>query len=460
MLVKNSYLILDNIPKKSMIPTKLCILNLDLKKSQKDEISSFINKYPETEFWLVTNNSSREIVKLAQEVGITNIIDAPIDIEFVDKYLENDIQIVCKHAPIDNSLSCKVVIVDDNIMNIKLLEEILSDFTNLDICSYQKPELILDELESQKFDLFLVDVLMPNMSGFELAEKIKISKINSSTPIVFISAMSDTENKLNGYNLGAYSYIEKPYNVEVVKSQIYNLLKNIDSNKLEESLKDSFVAMLTHDLKSPINAEIRALELLMGHKFGEISNCQNEVIGGVLNSAKYMKQITDQILSHYKLKNGKIELKKERCCLETLVKEAVEEMRFLFEEKSQKVKFKCKVKNTDTCVDTIEIKRVLINLLSNAIEYSPTDSKISIELSKSHNFYVLKVKDSGYGVDVDNKDTVFNEYMSMAKKYKKIGFGLGLNICKLIISAHGGSIEMDSKPQKGTVVKFTLPVEE
>lgn len=375
----------------------------------------------------------------------------------INNSTKNDLFIQKEHAFFDKTISGVIGIVDDNMMNITLLEEILSEFPNFEIHSYQKPELLLKELNQIDFDLFLLDILMPTMTGFELTEKIKLNQYNETTPIVFISALSDTEQKLSAYNLGAYSYIEKPYDINLVKTQIYNLIKNINEQKIEEKTKDNFVAMLTHDLKSPINAEIQALELLIRKSFGQISETQNEVLGGILNSAKYMKQITDKILCHYKQKNGTLELKKENYPLNILITESINEMDFLFKEKNQKIIFNNNTQTSNTFIDTIEIKRVLTNILSNAIEYSPQNGEINVELDNNKDFFVIKIKDSGYGVDMGICSNIFDEYMSLAKEQKRIGFGLGLHICKIIIEAHNGIIKMFSEKGKGTTIEFSIP---
>ena len=116
------------------------------------------------------------------------------------------------------------MIVDDNQFNIELLEETLKSL-NLNLLSFQKPKEAAKIIDLEKFDLFLLDVMMPELSGFDLAEMIKKTRLNCDTPIVFISALADVEHKVKGFNLGSYAYIEKPFNIKVVKSQILNLLK-------------------------------------------------------------------------------------------------------------------------------------------------------------------------------------------------------------------------------------------
>ncbi len=457
MLFTTNYLILDELPDNNEIKHPLCILKINLATDNINKLSNLINNNPNTEFWLATNNSSKKIIDKANELGIKNIINLPIDENLINKFF-NKITPQNNHSQIsDIDLSeSKVAIVDDNDMNIKLLTEILSDL-NIKIYSYNSPEEAIKNIETEKFDLFMLDILMPNISGFDLAKRIKKTELNSTTPIVFVSAMVDIESKLNGYELGAYSYIEKPYNIELVKTQVYNILKKQLHTKTINTQKENFVAMLTHDLKSPINAEINALELLIQKKFGEISDCQHEIIGSVLNSVKYMKHITDQILSFYKCKNSYIKLNLENTIFEEIVHESISSMKFLIEEKKQKVHLKSTLHKKQINIDVIEIKRLICNLLSNAIEYTPEGSEIWIDLKQDKSSFIFSIKDSGYGIAPENLANIFDEYMSLAKKQKRVGFGLGLNICKKIVEAHGGNINIESELGKGTTITFAIP---
>ena len=457
MLFTTNYIILDEIPANNEIKHPLCILKINFSTDNINKLSNLINNNPNTEFWLATNNPSKKIIDKANKLGIKNIINLPIDENLINKFF-NKITPQNNHSQIsDIDLSeSKVAIVDDNDMNIKLLTEILSDL-NIKIYSYNSPEEAIKNIETEKFDLFMLDILMPNISGFDLAKRIKKTELNSTTPIVFVSAMVDIESKLNGYELGAYSYIEKPYNIELVKTQVYNILKKQLHTKTINTQKENFVAMLTHDLKSPINAEINALELLIQKKFGEISDCQHEIIGSVLNSAKYMKHITDQILSFYKCNQSYVKLNKEEAVFEEIVSKSVLAMKFLYEEKHQQIHIENQLGKKKILIDVIEINRVINNLISNAVEYSPENSVINITLSEKGNYFVFKIKDSGYGIDIENLETVFDEYMSLAKKQKRVGFGLGLNICKTIVEAHKGKISIDSEVGKGTTISFSIP---
>ncbi len=456
MFTEDDYLILEK-PVSKRLSQKLCIINFDLPAFY-TETKDMISQNKDTVFWCATNDFSKKYIETASKLGIQNIVQFPIKAEVIKNFFEEknqhtDIEFFNNYAPLKNS---RILIIDDNELNIILLKETLSDL-GIFIDSYMSPLEALNEISDVKYDLCLLDILMPEMSGFELAEKIKKTELNSHTPIIFISAVSGDESVLNGYNMGAYSYIEKPFSPKIVKAQIYNILKAGEQKKEQSKNNDSFIASLTHDLKSPINAEILAIKyLLENKKNGGFS--ESEILSELLNSAKYMKLITDKILCHYKQKNSNINLTKENISFAEVVLSSIEEMRYLAQDKNIDIHLDNSAQNTAIYLDKLEIKRVLNNLLSNAIEYSKPNSHIDIRIKTFDNILTCEVEDYGLGIDLKNYESVFDEYMTLSKEQKKVGFGLGLNICKKIINAHNGDINIKSKPNKGTKITFSLPL--
>ena len=274
---------------------------------------------------------------------------------------------------------------------------------------------------------------------------------------MFISALSDPENKILGFNLGSCAYIEKPFNVNVVRSQIYNSLK---TKRLQDALldkKETFLAMVTHDLKSPVNAEICALELLLNNQKSSLDDFQNEIIGDILGAAKYMKNLVENILQKYRSDNGKQVLHKTLFSLEMLTIQCVEEVKYLLQDKNLDIEIKSSLKNIETYIDCLEIKRVINNLLINAIEYSNKNSKILVNLYEEDNNLCFSITNSGIGINLENPNLIFEKCESLAQKQKSIGTGLGLYISKKIIDAHGGKIFVKSLPDENTTFTFTLP---
>ena len=149
---------------------------------------------------------------------------------------------------------------------------------------------------------------------------------------------------------------------------------------------------------------------------------------------------------------------KENISFAEVVLSSIEEMRYLAQDKNIDIHLDNSAQNTAIYLDKLEIKRVLNNLLSNAIEYSKPNSHIDIRIKTFDNILTCEVEDYGLGIDLKNYESVFDEYMTLSKEQKKVGFGLGLNICKKIINAHNGDINIKSTPNKGTKITFSLPL--
>jgi signal transduction histidine kinase len=206
-----------------------------------------------------------------------------------------------------------------------------------------------------------------------------------------------------------------------------------------------FLAMVVHDLKSPISAEILALNQLLQV---EDPDKRNELICDILGAASYMKNLVDNILGKYKLETGIMTLHKDDFCLKSLVNECINETKYMFDCKT--VVFNCKVRDAKVNADYFEIKRVLHNLLVNACEHARKNTKIEIKLHKKRRNLVLSIKNYGHGID--NPDEIFNRNFTAGKR---TGTGLGLYISKHIIEVHGGTISAESRG-KWVKVAFTL----
>lgn len=221
--------------------------------------------------------------------------------------------------------------------------------------------------------------------------------------------------------------------------------------------KDTFIAMFTHDLKTPINSEIFALEMLLKNTSENLSEYQKELLTDVLSASKYMKRLTENALCKFKAESGKLTLNKEQCSIKKIVQNCIDETKYILKEKNQKLKFLCTKNDIYATVDCLEITRVITNLITNASKYSPKNSEIKISLKSFNKKVYFEIKDNGCGIDLQKLDRVFEQYVRIANSQKSVGTGLGLYITKLIIDAHKGNIKIKSKREKGTRIIFYIP---
>lgn len=238
----------------------------------------------------------------------------------------------------------------------------------------------------------------------------------------------------------------------------YQMELEEQKNDLEEmvNIQEDFTATLTHDLKVPILAEINALKLFSEESFGQITQKQKDVINSMLKNNEELLFLVNTLLDTCKNRSGNLKIAKEKQSIIKAVKESIDEIEFLV--KKHSINLHCDLKRLDVEFDKIEIKRVLKNLLNNAISYTKQDGIIDVTISENDGFIEVSVADNGKGISSEDLENVFDQYFSTSKKMRKVGTGLGLYLSKQIIEKHGGEIFVESELGKGSKFYFRLPV--
>ncbi|MBQ7764475.1 PAS domain-containing protein [bacterium] len=244
-------------------------------------------------------------------------------------------------------------------------------------------------------------------------------------------------------------------NLEDKKERYMVIIRNITDQKELETLKEDFVATLTHDLKVPIIAETNMIDLFLNEKFGPINEKQKVALQNMQISNKELLELVQTVLETYKI--GKISLYKENISLKNFINDIIEEMNPIAEKTKNKLDF---ILTRDICVyaDKFQLKRVLKNLIQNAISYGRPKTPIEIKISEIPGYTVIKVKDHGEGISKENIDRIFNKYYSAARKFRKIGTGLGLFLALQIIKAHKGDLTVESEEGEFTEFCIKLPI--
>ncbi|CCY62031.1 similar to histidine kinase [Clostridium sp. CAG:967] len=436
---------------------RLCIIKTDFRDINK--IKKFCKSHNSLEVWLASKDISRKNILMANLCGIRNVIEYPINKSLIsdlvkDKKIETE-----DEKNFKNHISLKglkVMIVDDNPFNTELLEETLSAL-ELNLITCQKPLEAAKIVQEEEFDLFLLDIMMPELSGFDLAEIIRNSAKNANTPLMFVSALSDTENKIKSFDYGSYAYIEKPFDIKVVRAQICTLLKTHNERKELEKQKDKYWAMVTHDMKGPVYAEVSALEFVLNQYGKSLDDVQKEILQDILSSTKYLKNLVNNVLMKYKDDNGNLVIKKERHSFKRLIKECQNEVKYTAAEKNQIITVDYNTHVDEFFFDLAEIRRVINNLLTNALKYGTKNSQISVEVNENDDFIIFSISNESRGFNLKDPNEVFEKFTSYSEEHRSINTGLGLYIAKQIILAHGGCITINNVPDKTTTLTFTLP---
>lgn len=235
------------------------------------------------------------------------------------------------------------------------------------------------------------------------------------------------------------------------------ILKDITNQKELEKLREDFIATLTHDLKVPIVAESNILDFLINGKFGEINEKQYEAISNMKDCNQELLELVQILLETYKINETGIELNKEEINLASFITSIVDEMRPIAEKSSLNINFDSQ-NNLKISADSIQLKRVVKNLIQNAISHSESNKDIDVKIEQISNFITIKIIDYGKGIPEEDIDKIFNKYYSTAEKFRKIGTGLGLYLSQQIIKAHGGEITVTSEENVSTEFCIKLNV--
>ena len=228
--------------------------------------------------------------------------------------------------------------------------------------------------------------------------------------------------------------------------------KSVDFLSIDNS---TFWAMVIHDLKTPIIAEICALELLLKNK--PSSSFEYELINDMLSASKYMKTLVENLLLKYKSDKNEFVLQLEPCPLDMIISKSIEEIQYLILDKKQRVVFKNYTKTSICNIDYIEIKRALNNLLTNANQYAPSKSIINIELKENFSDFVVKISNRTILQQQEFNVNNFSNPVENSKYTKSVNAGLGLFICKKIIELHNGQIFQRFLSDNRNQFEFRLP---
>ena len=240
------------------------------------------------------------------------------------------------------------------------------------------------------------------------------------------------------------------------KKRFVLLVKNVTDQRELETLKEDFVATLTHDLKVPIIAETNMIELFLNGNFGETTEKQKLALKNMQSSNKELLDLVQIVLETYKFKDAKIRLFKENIMLKHFIYEIIDEMKPIAEKTKNELKL---LLTHDVMVyaDRMQLKRVIKNLIQNAISYGLPNSPIEITIGEIPKFVIITVKDYGAGISKKDINKIFNKYYSASKKFRKIGTGLGLYLAQQIVKSHGGEFTVESEEGKYTEFTIKLP---
>lgn len=384
----------------------------------------------------------------------------------------------------------KILLVDDRPENLVALEALLQPL-DLELVLAKSGLEALKEILRQDFALILLDVQMPGMDGFKTASLIKEREKSQTIPIIFVTANNrDEEFVAEGYQAGAVDYIQKPFHPEILKSKVkvfvdlytqneqirrqtaqimeaevreaeqkleqahlaelqesYRFLKNLEAERNE------LTHMIVHDLRTPLTSLIAALA-----SFEPADPEAKEFLEIATHSGNNLLRMINNLLDVAKFESGAFPLHPSKFEAGELIDSAVREVAYLVAEKHIEIETHTTPQGAAGEGDDELLRRVLVNLLGNAVKFSPEGSSIKIEAVRNGEL-VFKVSDTGAGIPDASKALVFEKFQQLGaqKSSRKISTGLGLTFCKRAVEAHQGRIWVEDNPMGGASFVFALP---
>ncbi len=369
-----------------------------------------------------------------------------------------------------------ILIVDDINENLQLLATYLNR-QGYEIALANSGKSALEVLGSLTPDLILLDIMMPEMDGYETCERIKSKNILKDIPIIFLTAKTDNDSILNAFEKGAVDYITKPVNVAelLVRIKTHINLKHSQeiliqyNDRLQTLLKDraEFMGIAAHDMKNPLNAIIAYSDLLINTlnttKFSKQDTVSKLSI--IKNSASFMLDSVTELLNHDIIEAGYRELNFQHYSPMKIVQTILINNLLWAESKSIRIKY-IKYPDFDVLLDEDATRDIYQNIVSNALKYSNHNSNVWVSLSRFQNngehYLRFSVKDKGQGISKDEQSKLFQKMQKLSSRPTagEGSTGMGLYIVKKLTELHGGRVDVKTELGKGTEFIVDLPIED
>jgi two-component system sensor histidine kinase/response regulator len=381
----------------------------------------------------------------------------------IEKKIENDTGMISRLG----NITPTVLIVDDNLNNVKIIALTLRSL-NFKLVIATNGMTAIEMVEKTKPDLVLLDVMMPEMDGYETCRIIKSKEENKNLPIVFLTALTDKENTVKGFEVGGVDYITKPFNKEELISRVITHLElKFTRDKLEQTteyltslnnVKDKMFSVIGHDLRSPLGSVKMTLEFLTD-SFDELSKDELKSTFDVLQkTTDEVFSLLENLLGWAKSQSGNLSINKELIDLANLVSNVYLLNKGSFNYKN--ISFSSNIENGTTIyADLNTITAVFRNLLSNAIKFTPEGGSISISAIKKDDDVEIAFVDSGVGIPEENIPKLFDStrHLTTFGTNREAGSGLGLNLCNDFTMRNDGKLWVESVVGKGSTFYIKLP---
>ena len=335
----------------------------------------------------------------------------------------------------------------------------------------------LEALAEQPFDLVLLDIMMPDMDGYEVLSRIKNDPHTHRIPVIMISALDEMDSVVRCIEMGAADYLPKPFNPTLLRARIGASLREKrahdreirSSDQLAESyrklkemerLRDDLTHMIVHDLRTPLTSLLSGLQTIP--LVGSLSDLQAEMLAIAEEGGQTLLGMINNLLDVEKMEQESVPLDRHPLTATGLIERAVTQVGMLAQVSGLTLIQQAPLDLPSFSGDEDILRRTLVNLLGNAIKFTPSGGTITASAEMVEQGMLFAVRDTGEGIPPEAFERIFEKFGQVESRIagRKMSTGLGLTFCKLAVNVHGGRLWLESQPGKGSIFYFTIPHEE
>lgn len=367
-----------------------------------------------------------------------------------------------------NRSDYKILIVDDVPSNVLLLKILLSN-EKFQVCTASCGKQCIEKAKSEHPHLILLDVMMPDISGFDTAVILKKDDETKDIPIIFLTALNNPSDLVHGFQVGANDFLTKPFNKEELVMRVMHQVSLVaakkiimeQNNALRNTIenRDKMYSVIAHDLRSPMASIRMVLNLvvntvtkdMIGPEIWDLLDKANKEVAET-------HDLLDNLLKWTKSMTGRLNVVYQDFDLNEVIPGVVDIFKMIAETKNIELKYMGSGEPLKVHADNDMLKTVIRNFMSNAIKFSPENSSIEVSSTKEGDFARVSVRDHGVGIAADRLGNVFSDGSTTNGTIGEEGSGLGLQLCANFAHKIGGDVSVESTEGEGSTFSVTIPL--
>ena len=367
-----------------------------------------------------------------------------------------------------NRSEYKILIVDDVVSNVLLLKILLTN-EKFQVCTANNGTTCIEMARSEHPDLILLDVMMPDISGFDTAVILKKDETTKEIPIIFLTALNTPADLVHGFQVGANDFLTKPFNKEELVMRVMQQISLVAAKRIIEkqnaelratlSNRDKMYSVIAHDLRSPMASIRMVLNLLVQSTTAETVGEETYMLLDQANrESEEVHDLLDNLLKWTKSQTGRLSVVMQDLDLNDIIPGVVDIFEMIAQTKNIKLDLQRSDDNLIVHADNDMLKTVVRNFMSNAIKFSPEGSSIEIIMKKEGDFAKVSVRDHGVGIAADRLETIFHKGDTTYGTGGEEGSGLGLQLCQDFATKIGGECQVESTEGQGSTFSVLIPL--